>query len=474
MGRLDAEDRALRRLLLLVAALPALGHVGSPDVYLEGAAGPYRLLVTVRPPVVIPGVAEVEIRALGDGVQRVSITPTPMTGPGAQFAPTPDFAKQDAGDRRFFAGSLWMMSSGSWQVRVRAEGAQGAGELRVPVPNASVRTMGMSVALGWTLFGLMAMLVLGLVAMVGAAVREAQLDAGAAVPASAVRKGRLAMLVAAVFMGLSLWGGNQWWTAEANGYDSYRYKALKLNAAFAGGRLDLRLEHTGWFQSETFDDLVPDHGKIMHLFVARLPELDQVWHLHPAMPGPGQFQHALPAMPAGRYQLYADIVHKSGFPETLVTEISLPGVAGSVTAEDDSMGLAGAPLHDGYRMVFETAGEKLVAKRAANLRFRLEGPTGLAPTDQQLYLGMPGHAIVLRKDRGVFAHLHPTGTVPMAALELAAQGLDPHALHRMHEGRVPNVVAFPYGFPSAGSYRLFVQMKRAGQVETGVFDVEVK
>ena len=465
------------RALLLLLAMPLLAHVGSPDVYLQGTAGPYSVLVTVRPPVVIPGVAEVEIRALGDGVERVSITPTPMTGPGAIFAPTPDLAKRDAGDPRFFTGSLWMMSSGSWQVRVRVDGKQGSGELRVPVPTASVRTMGMDATLGAVLFGLMAMLVLGMIAIAGAAVREAQLPAEVLVPAGAVRKGRLAMLAAAVLLGLSLWGGNQWWIAEANGYDNYRYKALKLNAAYTGGKLALRLEHTGWFQSPAFDDLVPDHGKLMHLFVARLPDLDRVWHLHPTQTGDGEFAHSLPAMPAGRYQLYADIVHQTGFPETLVAELSLPEVAGLAPAEDDSSGMVGANLCDGYRIVFETATEPLVAKRAANLRFRLEGPGGTSPKDQELYLGMPGHAIVLRRDRGVFAHLHPTGTVPMAALELAAQGQfgqDPHALHRLHAAQVPNVVAFPYGFPSAGSYRLFVQMKRAGQVETGVFDVEVK
>lgn len=465
------------RLGLLWLALPLLAHVGSPDVYLEGAAGPHRLLVTVRPPVVIPGVAEVEVRALGEGVQRISITPTPMTGPGAQFAPTPDAARQDPADPRFFVGSLWMMSSGSWQVRVRAEGAQGSGELRVPVPTTSVRTLPLDGPLSYALFGLMSVLALGLIAIAGAAVREAQLPAEAAVPAKAVRKGRIAMLAAAVLVGLSLWGGNLWWTAEANGYDDYRYKPLKLNASYREGKLDLRLEHTGWFQSTNFDDLALDHGKIMHLFVVQLPALDRVWHLHPALVADGQFQHALPAMPAGRYQLYADIVHKSGFPETLVAELELPVVAGAAPAEDDSSGIAGRPLRDGHRIVFETAAEPLVAKRASNLRFRLEGPGGAVPKDQELYLGMPGHAMVLRRDRGVFAHLHPTGTVPMAALELAAKGQldqDPHALHRLHSAAVPNVVAFPYGFPSSGSYRLCVQMKRAGNVETAIFDLEVK
>jgi hypothetical protein len=34
-------------------------------------------------------------------------------------------------------------------------------------------------------------------------------------------------------------------------------------------------------------------------------------------------------------------------------------------------------------------------------------------------------------------------------------------------------VSFPYGFPKAGEYRIFVQIKRAGHIETGVFDTEV-
>jgi hypothetical protein len=34
------------------------GARGSPDVFFEGQAGPYKLLVTIRPPQVVPGVAE--------------------------------------------------------------------------------------------------------------------------------------------------------------------------------------------------------------------------------------------------------------------------------------------------------------------------------------------------------------------------------------------------------------------------------
>jgi hypothetical protein len=34
--------------------------------------------------------------------------------------------------------------------------------------------------------------------------------------------------------------------------------------------------------------------------------------------------------------------------------------------------------------------------------------------------------------------------------------------------------SIPYGFPKPGLYRIFLQFKRAGKVETAVFDAQVK
>jgi hypothetical protein len=43
-----------------------------------------------------------------------------------------------------------------------------------------------------------------------------------------------------------------------------------------------------------------------------------------------------------------------------------------------------------------------------------------------------------------------------------------------HSEPISSTVEFPYGFPSAGRYRIFVQMKHGTTIETGAFDASVK
>jgi hypothetical protein len=474
----------LRLLTAVLCALPLFAHVGSPDVFFQGQAGPYRLLVTIRTPQVIPGVAEVEIRSTSPDVRRVRIVPLRLTGPGAKLAPIPDETRRSPEDPQFYTGSLWLMNVGSWQVRVEAEGALGSGTLAIPVPAASTRILPMQKGLEALLIVLGLVLFIGQVSIIGAGTREAQLAPGLEPDIGLRRRARVVMVCTAAILAGVVWLGYRWWNSEDGDYGQRIFKPLRLKPSLEpGDRLGLTLEDPGWLSRRT-DDLLPDHGHLMHLYVIRVPAMDRVWHLHPERTGDSSFTQNLPNMPAGRYALYGDIVHDNGFPETATAELDLPQISGHPLMGDDAGG-SGPPLAkadynsvvatlpDGYKMVWQRGAEPLRARQAYEFRFRVEDPSGRPAGDLELYMGMTGHAAFVRTDRSVFAHVHPSGSVPMAAMSLTASA-DPHAGHNLEHAQLPAEVAFPYGLPKPGNYRIVVQIKRAGQVETGIFDVHVE
>ena len=87
-------------------------------------------------------------------------------------------------------------------------------------------------------------------------------------------------------------------------------------------------------------------------------------------------------------------------------------------------------------------------------------------------MGMAAHLVIASRDGSVFAHLHPSGSISMAAMQKFAgdSAADPHAGHVMP---LESAVAVPYAFPKAGRFRIYVQVKRGGQVKTAAFDVEI-
>ena len=467
---------ACAALLTLAAAAPAdiAAHVGSPDVFWEGRAGAYRLLVAVRTPPVVPGVAQIEIRVLEGRPREVKVVPLRVTGPGAKFAPVPDEARQSPDDPRFYTASLWMMAAGAWQVRVGVDGDEGRAQVAIPIEALATRTLTMNTSLKLALLPFSLFLILGFVAIVSASAGQAQVAPGAAIDRTRARRARVAGAAALAFVAFALGFGNWWWAAEADAYARYIYKPLEMNATLdPDGTLDLRLRDPGWIRSRVVGDFLPDHGHVMHLFLVRVPDLDRLLHVHPRQMSEDRFAHALPRTEAGRYRLFADIVHATGLPETMVAEIDLPALSGVAAGPDDSTASTTSP--PAPTRIVRADNAPLRVKQPQLLAFRAEDENGRPATDLELYMGMPGHAIVIKRDARVFAHVHPSGTAAMASLTLAAATLpgDPHAAHAM-TAALPATVTFPYGFPEAGDYRIFVQMKRAGAVRTGVFDVRVE
>jgi hypothetical protein len=518
----DAEDSAMKKYASFVCAFllfcvrVAHAHVGNPDVYAEGQAGAYKLFVVVRPPLVIPGIADVEVRAETAGIDGIQITPIPLTGEAAAHPPVAEAMTQPSSDKKFFTGHLWLMTTGSWQIRFAVSGGQGNGVLSIPVSATAIATRKMTTGLGGLLAGLGVLLVVGMIGIVGAAAREAKLPPGSPVPQANRRSAFVAMTVAFAVLATGLVLGNAWWRSEAADYSGHIYKPLQMNAALEnGGLLDLKLHDPGWLLQRKLDDLIPDHDHLMHLYMIRWPQMDVVFHLHPVPATTGEFQLPLPTVPAGTYRLYADVVHANGFPETIVGAITVPAIAGRPLTGDDAEGTAAAVSEsvvdsapagparndgatanyppsqrynfaDGYSMIWKKPDE-MIAKSPVNFQFELLDPQGNPPQDMALYMGMLGHAAFVKTDGTTFAHIHPTGTVSMAAFMMAnpksqamggrqSGGMEMPNMPGLDQGHaaLPNVVGFPYGFPSWGTYRIFVQMKHGEIVETGIFDATVR
>jgi hypothetical protein len=124
---------------------------------------------------------------------------------------------------------------------------------------------------------------------------------------------------------------------------------------------------------------------------------------------------------------------------------------------------------DGTTITWVRGAEPLVAREEQLLTFVARDASGAA-APLEPYMGMMGHIAITRIEGDVFAHLHPSGSISMAALQKFTAASTPD--HTMHVAPAAEV-STPYAFPKAGRYRVWVQMKRAGQVITAAFDAEV-
>src|ERR1700723_3491781 len=508
-------------LIALFASLelaPAcLAHVGSPDVYFQGNAGPYHLVATIHTPPMIPGVAQIEIRSDTPGLRDVMVTPLYINGDGSKYPPPPDKLQPAADDGQFFSGSIWLMDSGSWQVRAQADGALGAGTVAIPVPAFARSSLPMPKSLGAALLGLLVLLVAALVAIFGAARREGTLEAGEQPGPEQKREARKVMAATLAITIAALAVGDLWWTDVATANTNRKiYRPPSLGIWLVGDEMSLHIAESGWHarrQDTGMGALIADHGHLMHLFLVRAPDMDRLYPLHPQQDStdPASFVDALPDIAVGHYRVFADIVRSSGFPDTMVKEIDIPQTRGGPLAGDDSEAMAApltdrsagklvAPLSGGAHMIWERDPGPIRSSRLLWFRFRVDDASGKPVTDLEPYMGMAGHAEFIASDFSVFAHIHPEGSISMAALALAGASSGSAPLEEsaqtpaapemnMSAMAMPGMagematgssttpasaeVSFPYGFPKAGVYRIFVQVKRKGKVETGVFDANV-
>jgi len=398
------------------------------------------------------------------------------------------------------------MASGSWQVRFGIDGEGGGMTASVPVPAVATAVLRMQRPMGLLLSILGCILVFGVVGIVMAATSEARLVPGAAPKPERRRRALIAGAAAFALCAIAVYLGGKWWNVAAADYKAEMHHNSELRPTLAGNHLALLIGDpdptaAGGWKAVDNDDLLTDHGHLMHLYAIRWPEMDAVFHLHPVPNTESGFTKTLPAMPAGTYRLYADVVFRNGFPETETATLTIPnGMTGGPLGPEDasatpsplSAGELGPSykLPDGYMMRWDKP-DSITANTPYSLVFHLLDPQGKPATDMQPYLGMAGHAAFVKMDGTAFAHTHPDGSAAMPALMIANESSGTPAngmtmagagemnmmdMSSMHGSTEPlsSTVTFPYGFPSAGTYRIFIQMKHGGTVETGVFDANVQ
>jgi hypothetical protein len=178
------------------------------------------------------------------------------------------------------------------------------------------------------------------------------------------------------------------------------------------------------------------HTKRMHVIVAR-SDLTGFQHLHPRLGADGTWTTPVRFDTPGSYRLFADFSH-DGTATTLAADLA---VAGSAEPRPLPAPTPTAISEGGYEVRLSAA----PAHAGAETELRFAVSRGGHPVATEPYLGAGGHLVALREGDLAFLHVHPLESIAFAAT-----------------------------FPTAGSYRLFLQFKVDGRVETVAFTKEVE
>ena len=189
-------------------------------------------------------------------------------------------------------------------------------------------------------------------------------------------------------------------------------------------------------RGQTVRDFDVEHTKRMHFIVVRR-DMTGFQHLHPSENADGTWSLPVTLPDAGSYRVFADF-SVGEKPYTLADDITVDGSVRSQALPAPT----GAVAVDGLRVALSEGATK--AGRESELAFTVTRAG--KPVAIQNYLGAKGHLVALRQGDLAFLHVHPD----------------------------ENRLQFMATFPTAGSYRLFLQFKTAdGRLHTAAFTQEV-
>lgn len=220
-----------------------------------------------------------------------------------------------------------------------------------------------------------------------------------------------------------------------------RYRLEADTAGFTPGQERMFRFRIADADGATVRDFDVEHTKKLHLIVVRR-DLTRYVHVHPVQQADGSWTVPLRFRDPGTYRVFADFTAAGAERTTLGTDITVPGAA---QAEPLPAPVARTTT-DGYDVAIASEEGEGEERELAFTVTRDGKPVQVEP-----YLGADGHLVVLRQ--GDLAYLHA---------------------HNEEDEAKGGPIKFMVEYPSAGSYRLFLQFQHEGRVHTAAFTQEVE
>ena len=498
----------IRYCLLFVFIVFGFSHVGNPSIVFEGNAGEYPIRVVIRPPGVVPGLAEIFVQSLDKKIKEVKTQPMKWNA-GEKGSPPSDIAIQMFDQPDKFTSELWLMDFGSYSINIDVDGENGPANTVVPVLSIATKRSEMAPIMKNVLVLLMVLLIAGFVTIVGASISESTLEPGKTADDKRAKKSKIFMGFTLLFCIGVIFGGKKWWNNIADNYYSNIFKPMETQtelSAFDQEKIvSIEITDPLW-KNGRFPPLVPDHGKLIHSYLIK-DDLSIFAHVHPNLSKQksDKFDLALPTeFQDGNYYIYSDVTHETGFSQTLLDTIKIGNAKLKEsqllpqTDPDNSVLQINAEqnlftstftFNDNSKLVWENYKAE-IEPGFVDFNYKIEDENG-NPLPLETYIEMGGHGIIYKKDGSQFVHIHPTGNFSMASQEVLYElkegvEINPQELfctfgYRNEDGKlVQNLnedgqVTFPpFEFRDSGEYRIWIQVKSKGVVKTAVFDINVK
>lgn len=237
--------------------------------------------------------------------------------------------------------------------------------------------------------------------------------------------------------------------------DAYKIDVIAEPSVFSAGQaINLRIKITDKTTGQPWTSYTVVNEKLLHLIVVS-EDMQQYQHLHPDYLSDGEFTVQYTPPIESTFYLYAE------FAPTTATE----ALARSVLTTQNAPQLGGVPklvegsrtqLADQYSVRLD-APQILSTSQQHKLSFVVtDTQTGTEVSDFEPYLGVLGHLAIIHENKQTYLHVHPitlTGTKD-------ANG-----------GRT---IDFTAQFTESGTYRLYLQFKTNGHLETAAYTVVVQ